>query len=70
MKKISIVGTIMKLEPFTHEVYEEEYVSDANAGGIYQQLKKETTAELREKEYHLQDGLLYKLGKLYISQKD
>jgi hypothetical protein len=36
MNKISVVGTIMQLEPFTHEVYEEEYVSDVDFGEVYQ----------------------------------
>lgn len=68
MNKISVVGTIMQLEPFTHEVDEEEYVSDVDFGEVYQQLKKKITAELEENEYHLQDRLLYKLRKLFIPQ--
>jgi hypothetical protein len=33
----------MQLEPFTHEVYEEECVNDVDFGEVYQQLKNKTT---------------------------
>lgn len=67
-KKIAVVGVIIQLAPFTHEVSGDKYVNDVDFGDAYQQLKNKTIVALEENEYHLQDGLLYKLGKLRITQ--
>jgi hypothetical protein len=59
--KITALGAIMHMEPFTHEAYKEEYVEDEDFKGCINNYKeKRTNANV---DYHLQDGLLYKMGK-------
>jgi hypothetical protein len=62
LKKIAVVGVIMELDPFTHELLSEDYEGDE----YFRQLKGRPTTSMEGNEYHLQDGLLYNLDKLYI----
>jgi hypothetical protein len=39
LKKITLVGVIMKLEPFTHTLLSEDYEEDEKFRGVYKQLK-------------------------------
>jgi hypothetical protein len=59
---------IMQLEPFTHELLSEYYEGDEDFRGVYKQLKERLVIVMEGNEYHLQDGLLYKLDKLCIPQ--
>jgi hypothetical protein len=65
-KKIAAIGMIMQLEPFTHELLSEYYEGDEYFIGFYKYLKERLVVFMEGKEYHLQDGLLYKLDKLCI----
>jgi hypothetical protein len=50
MTKISAMGAaIVKLVPFTHEMYGEEYSKDAGFEEVYQQLYTNSTIDLEEK---------------------
>jgi hypothetical protein len=66
LKKIAIVGVIMQLEPFTHDLLSEDYEGDEYFRGVYKQLKERSVTSMEGNEYHLQDGMLYKLDKLCI----
>ena len=55
MQKTTNVGTIFQLEPFTCEVLSEEYEEDVDFGDAFQQLR-EKGFDLKENEYHLQQG--------------
>ena len=56
----------MQLEPFTHEILSEDYEGDEDFKEVYKQLKERIVVVMEGNEYHIQDELLYKLGKLCI----
>jgi hypothetical protein len=56
----------MNLEPLTRELMSEYYERDEYFIGFYKQLKEILVAIMEGNEYHLQEGLLYKLDKLCI----
>jgi hypothetical protein len=66
LKNIATIGMIMQLEPFTHEILSEYYEGDEDFRKVYKQLKERIVVFMEGNEYHIQDGLLYKLGKLCI----
>jgi hypothetical protein len=66
LKKIATIGMIMQLEPFTHEILSEDYEGDEDFKEVYKKLKERIVVVMEGNEYHIQDGLLYKLGKLCI----
>jgi hypothetical protein len=39
LKNIVVVGLIMQLEPFTHELLSENYEGDEDFRGVYKKLK-------------------------------
>jgi hypothetical protein len=58
--KITAMGTIMHMDPFTHDAYKEACIEDEEF--------KEVHVEQGDSkvDYHLQNGLLYKLEKPYV----
>jgi hypothetical protein len=66
--KVTTLGNLMYMEPFTHDVYKEAYIKDEDFQEVFQQLQ----GQFRVKEgdnkddYHLRHGLLYKLDKLCV----
>jgi hypothetical protein len=66
LKKIATFGMIMQLETFTHELLSENYEGDEGFGGVYNKLKDRLVTFMEGNEYHLQDGILYKMEKLCI----
>jgi hypothetical protein len=65
-KKIALVGMILKVQHFTHELLSEDYEGDGYFRGVYKQLTERSVIAMEGNEYHLQEGLLYKLDKLCI----
>jgi hypothetical protein len=64
LKKIATIRMITQLEPFTHELLSEDFDGDEDFKGVYKELKERMVIFMEGNEYHLQDGLLYKLDKL------
>jgi hypothetical protein len=58
LKKITVDGMIMQLEPFTHELLSEDYEGDEDFREVYKQLKERSIIVMEGNKYHLQDGLL------------
>jgi len=56
----------MQLYPFTHELLSEDYEGDEYFKEVYKKLMEMIVAFMEGNEYHIQDGLLYKLGILCI----
>jgi hypothetical protein len=58
----------MHMEPFIHDAYKEAYTEDEDFKEVFKQLYGQIQVEERDNEadYHLQNGLLYKLDKLYV----
>jgi len=46
----------------------EDYEADEDFRGVYKKLKERVVVVMEGNEYHLQDGLFYKLDKLCIPQ--
>ena len=57
----------MQLEPFIYELLSDDHKEDVDFGDALQQLKDKTTIDMEGNEYHFQDGILQKLGKLCIT---
>ena len=66
--KITTLGTHMHIEPFTHDAYKEEYIEYEDFKEVFQQIQVQFHVEEGDNkvDYHLHDGLLYKLDKLHI----
>jgi len=62
-------STVLQLEPFTHKDYKELYVEDAEFKDVYQECEQGGTSEFSS-DFHLQNGLLYRMGRLCIPQED
>jgi hypothetical protein len=65
---ITTLGTLMHMDPFTHDAYKEAYTEDEDFKEVFQQLQGQIHVEEGDNkvDYHLQNGLLYKLDKLYV----
>ena len=61
---IVVVVVIMQNSSLMHEGYKEQYVDDPNFQNIYHRLSLGNENE--NIDFHMHDGLLYHLGKLYI----
>jgi hypothetical protein len=66
LKKIVASGMIMQLEPFTRELLSEDYEGDEDFTGVYKKIKERLVVVMEGNEYHLKDGLFYKLDKICI----
>jgi len=66
--KITALGNLMYMEPFTHDAYIEAYSEDEDFKEVYQQLQIHIHVHDGENtiDYHLQDGLLYRMDKLCV----
>ena len=62
------LGAIMYMERFTHEAYKEEYIKNENLREIFENLQGQVCEEEsnNQTDYSLQDGLINKLGKLWM----
>ena len=60
------------MDPFTHDAYKESYREDENFKEVFQQLQGQIHIEEGDSkdEYHLENGLLYNLDKLYVPKGD
>eukprot|EP00253_Pinus_taeda_P004842 PITA_04842 len=69
---IIALGTLMHMDPFTHDAYRETYSEDEDFTEVYQQLQSQSHVHNDDNivEYHLQDGLLYRLYKLCVPKGD
>ena len=56
----------MQLELFTHTLLSEYYEEDEEFKGVRKQLKEWLVTSMEGNEYHLKDGILYRLDKLCI----
>ena len=65
---ITTLGTLMHMKPFTHDAYREAYLEDEEFKELYQQLQSQSHVHDGDNivDYHLQDGLLYRLDKLCV----
>lgn len=65
---IAALGTLMQMEPFTHDAYIEAYSEDEDFNEVYQQLQTQSHVYDGDNiiDYHLQDGLLYMMDKLCV----
>ena len=56
---ITTFGTLMHMEPFTHDAYREAYSEDEELKEVFQQLQSQIHVHDGNNniEYHLQDGL-------------
>jgi hypothetical protein len=66
--KITALGTLMHMDPFTHDAYKEAYTEDEDFKEVFQQLQGQIHIEEGDgkDDYHFQNGLLYKLDKLCV----
>jgi hypothetical protein len=66
--KITTLGTLMHMEPLTHDAYKEAYVEDEEFKAVFQQLHGRIHVEEGDDYagYHLQNGLFFKLDKLCV----
>jgi hypothetical protein len=64
--KVTTLGSLMHMDPFTHDAYEEAYTEDEDFQDVFQQLHGQIHVEEGDNkaDYHLQNGLLYNLDKL------
>lgn len=62
------MGTLVHMKPFAHDVYREGYLEDEDFKKMFQYLHIQIHAHDGDKtiDYHLQDGLLYKLDNLGV----
>jgi hypothetical protein len=60
----------MQMETFTHDAYIEEYTENEEDKDIFQRLQGQVHEEkvANKANYHLQDGFLYKMDKLYVTK--
>jgi hypothetical protein len=65
---ITTLGTLMHMEPYTHDAYKEAYTKDEDFKEVFQQPYGQIYIEECDikVDYHLQNGLLYKLDKFYV----
>ena len=58
----------MHIEPLTHDAHKEAYIEDEGFKEVFQQLQSQIHVHDSDNivDYHLQNGLLYKLGKLCV----
>jgi hypothetical protein len=58
--KITSLGTLMHMEPFTHDAYKEAYIEDEDFKEVFQQLQGQIHVEEGDGkvDYHLQNGFL------------
>jgi hypothetical protein len=65
---ITHLQTLMHMDPFTHDAYKEAYIEDKDFKEVFQQLQSQIHIENGDGkvDYHFQNGLLYKLHKLYV----
>jgi hypothetical protein len=66
--KITAMGTLMHMEPFTHGAYKEAYTEDEDFKEVFQQLHGQICIEEGDDKanYHFHNGLLYKIDKLCV----
>ena len=60
------------MEPFIHEAYKEEYTKDEDFNGMYQPLQgqHEQVDVDNKDDYHIQDQLLYNMGRIYVPKEE
>jgi hypothetical protein len=66
--KITALGTLMHMDPFTHYAYKEAYTKYEDFKEVFQQLQGQIHIEEGDGKvnYHFHNGLLYKRDKLYV----
>jgi hypothetical protein len=70
--KITALGAIVHMEPFTYEAYKEEYAKDRDFKEAYQWLlgQQEQVDKHSKVDYRLQDGFLYKMEKFCLPKEE
>ena len=65
---LTVLGTLMYLDPFTHDSYREAYSEDENFKEVFHQLHSQSHVHDGDNkiDQNLQDGLLYMLDKLCL----
>jgi hypothetical protein len=66
--KITALGTLMHMDPFTHDAYGETYIEDEEFKELFLQSQIHIEEGDSKVDYHFQNDLLYKLDKLYVPE--
>jgi hypothetical protein len=66
------MGTLMHMEPFTHDAYKEAYTEDVDFKKVFQQQQCQIHIEEGDgkADYHFQNGCFYKLDKLCVPKDE
>jgi len=66
--KLIALGNLTHLGPFTHDAYIDAYIEDGKFKEVFQKFQSQTFVDNRDNivDYHLQNGLLYKLHKIFV----
>jgi hypothetical protein len=62
----------MHMDPFTNDAYIEAYTKDDDFKEVFQHLQGQIDIEEDDGKdnYHFQNGLLYKVNKLYVPKRE